>query len=119
LAYYSRLLHRLDDAEQAITECLFLKDEKKAAPPDSLAISIGEYAQLLFAQGRYREAEAKNSQAIALLDQTLHSGDASSVRGDKGMLLVERAHIYEAQGRLGEARQLLDEALLILNDERA
>lgn len=117
LAYYSRLLNHLDDAEKAITECLYLKEEKKATLPGSLGVSLGEYAQLLVARGRYRDADVKNGQAIQHLDQLLQSGDLS-VAGDKGLLLFERAYIFRMQGRLDEEKQLLHEALQILSDDR-
>ncbi len=116
LAYYARLLHRYDEAEKAITECLYLKGEKKADSLGSLAISLSEYAQILVTKGEYRNADEKNQQALHLLNQLRQ--DDSSILGNKGMLLVERAHIYEMQGRLEEEKQVLHEALALLNDER-
>ena len=117
LAYYSRMLGHLDDAEKAIIECLYLKEEKKATLPKSLAVSLGEYAQILKAQGQYLGAEEKNDQAIKYNDQILRSGDTSA-SADKGMLLFERASIYEMQGRWDEAKPLLQDALPLLDEDR-
>ncbi len=106
LACYSRILGYLEQAEQAIIRCLELKEEKKASSPSSLAISYGEFAQILAAKGQYNNAEVKSDEAIRRINTFIQSGGDPFAIGNKGTLLFERAQIYELQGRLSEAYQL-------------
>src|SRR6266567_2238468 len=117
LAYYLRLLNRLEEAEIAIRECIFLKEERRATLPRSLAVSLGEYAQILSARGKLQDALSYSDRALEEIERLIQNGDASAA-SDKGMLLVERAHVYLQQARWSEAKQLFEDAIPLLSDFR-
>lgn len=116
LAYYLRIVGRIDEAEQAILECLELKEEEKAGLPGDLAVAIGEYAKILAVQGRYKEAGEKSADAIKRIEEVAKLSD--SVKSNLGMLLIERAQIYEMQGRLDEAYELAKQGIPLLKPNR-
>ena len=111
LAYYLRMLDRLEEAERAIKECLSSWDELKITTSRLLAGPLSEYAQLLLTKGEFENANMMSLRAIELLNPTPQSGD-------RGMLLVEWAHIFELQGRLPEEKELLLTALPLIVPSR-
>src|SRR5260370_721047 len=110
-AYRQRLLGNINEASEAIDACLQLK--KKAALPRSIAVSVGEYAQILAAKGRLLEAEVESDQAEDILNTLLQRGDMT-VFTDRGMLLVERGDILMHQARTTEARSLYEEGIKLI-----
>jgi tetratricopeptide (TPR) repeat protein len=111
LGYRKRLLGDLIKAEEALNECLQLKKSGSAAPL-SLAVSLGEYAQLLTAQGNIREALLQNAHALEIVRNLLDAGDRSDqVGGDMKMHLTERGLILLQQAKFNEAKQCFIEAL--------
>src|SRR5262249_29435558 len=117
LAYYLRKLERMEEAEQAIQDCLELKEGSKVGFPGDLAVAIGEYAKILSVQGRYMEALQKSDHALSLIEEIAQQGDPIGI-SDKGMLLIERAQIYELQYRLDEAVALAEQGVTLLNNNR-
>ncbi len=116
-AYYLRLLGHFDEAKEAIEECLRLK-ESGATLPRSLAVSLGEYAQILACLGIFQDALTYNGQALQKLDSIFAQGDQSA-QSDKGMLLVERSLIFMQQARWKEAQQGFETALDLLSETRS
>lgn len=113
-AYYSRLLGKLSDAQSAIRECIQLK-RQGATLSSSLGISLGEYAQILAAQGKFEQSNALNEEALGIMNALIDKGN-TSVIDDKGMLLAERAHVYLQQARLREAKVLFEQAHELLKN---
>jgi hypothetical protein len=116
-AYRQRLLNNLFEAKGAIEESIQLK-RVRGAPPYSLAISLSEHSQVLTGQGHIRQALDCNGEAVSLMEHAIESGD-TSLDADLGMLLVERADIYQQQARLEEAKQLLERAIALIGEKRS
>lgn len=116
-AYYLRLLGYFAEAKKAIEECIRLK-ESGATLPRSLAVSLGEYAQILACLGKFQDSLTYNSQAMQKLESILAQGDQSA-QSDKGMLLVERSLIYMQQARWEEAKQGFEVSLNLLGETRS
>src|SRR5438105_143659 len=86
LAYYQRSTGHLEEAKQAMKECLKLK-EAGFVVPGSLAVSYDDYGQLLGQLGNYQEALAYSDRALQVLQKLVDEGHSSAPR-EKGMLLV-------------------------------
>ena len=115
-AYRERLLGNLQVAQESIEESVRLK-KACMAPTDSLAVSLGEYAQILMLQGKHREAEHHNGEAVAVMRKAIEDGNAT-LDSELGMLLVERDEIYMRQAsRLDEEELLLKEAVESIGED--
>ncbi len=111
LGYRMRLQGNIEKAREALDACLQLK-QTGSATPLSLAVTYGEYAQLLCAQGKFVEALHDNAQARQIVQELLDAGDKSDqVGGDMRMHLVECGLILLQQANLEDAKKCFSEAL--------
>ncbi len=115
-AYRQRLLGNLLESQEAIEESIRLK-KASAALPHSVAISLSEYSQVLAAQGHNRQALDYNGEAVSIMERAIEDGN-TTLNSELGMLLIERADIYQQQARLAEAKQLLERAVELIVDKR-
>jgi hypothetical protein len=115
-AYYQRALGRLEEARTALEESLAIKRQGFTLS-GSLAVSIGEYAQLLAASGRFQDALVQSDLALEKI-QKLCDRNHPSARKTRAMLLAERAQILLLLGRLEESKPLFERALPDLNESR-
>lgn len=109
VAYYQRRVGNLEAARLAIVECLKLK-EAGYSWPNSLAVSYGDYAQLLGELGHFRESLAYSEKALQIVQRLIDAGQRSLLP-EKGMQLVDRGRLFLLLGRLEEAKSLFEEAL--------
>lgn len=117
LSYYRRCAGRLDEAKLAMEECLGLK-EAGYTGKNSLAVSYGDYGQLLGQLGYYREALAYSKRALPIVQQLIDDGDNSVVK-QKGMLLIEKGKLLVLLGLLDEAKALfLEGSRLVVGTAR-
>jgi len=115
-AYRQRLLGNISEASEAILACLQLK--KRAALPRSIAVSVGEHAQVLAAKGMLLQAEDESDQAENILNTLIQKEDTTVVT-DRGMLLVERGDILMLQARTTEARPLYEEGIKLIGGKKS
>jgi tetratricopeptide (TPR) repeat protein len=117
-AYRQRLSGDLIKAEGAIEESILLK-KASASLPQSLAVSLSEYSQILAVQGKNLLAENLNREAIEQTKQAIEETGNTDLNPGLGMLLVERADIYMQQARLDEALPLLEQAVELIGDRKS
>lgn len=117
-AYRQRLSDDLTDAEQAIEESIRLK-KASAGLPQSLAISLSEYSQILAIQGKNRLAEHFSGEAVQQMKQAIEQTNNTALNPQLGMLLVERADIYMQQARLDEALLLFEQAASLIGERKS
>ncbi len=109
LAYYQRCTGRLEEAKQAMQECLKLK-EGGFVVAGSLAISYDDYGQLLGQGGSYQEALTYSNRALQIIQKLVVEGHGSAAR-EKGMFLVNRGKLLLQLGQLDEAKSLFEEGI--------
>ena len=109
VAYYQRCVGNLEAARLAMLECLGLK-EAGYSWPNSLAVSYGDYAQVLGELGSFREALGYSEKALQIVQRMIDGGQRSLLP-EKGMQLVDRGRLLLLLGRLEEAKLLFEEAL--------
>ena len=114
LAYYQRSTGHLEEAKQAMKECLKLK-EAGFVVPGSLAVSYDDYGQLLGQLGNYQEALAYSDRALQILQKLVDEGHSSAPR-EKGMLLVNRGRLLLQLGRLDQAKSLFEEGICLVKE---
>lgn len=117
-AYRQRLSGDLARAEEAVEEGIRLK-KASAAFPQSLAVSLSEYSQILTVQGRNQLAEQFNGEAVQLMKHTIEETGNTTLNPELGMLLVERADIYLQQARLDETLPLLEQAVDLIGERKS
>jgi tetratricopeptide (TPR) repeat protein len=117
-AYRLRLSGDLTKAEEAIEESIRLKKEC-ASLPQSLAVSLSEYSQILAVQGKNRLAESLNGEAVEQMKHAIEATGNTELNPGLGMLLVERADIYIQQARLDEALSLLEQAVELIGERKS
>jgi transcriptional regulator with XRE-family HTH domain len=109
LAYYRRCIGLLEEAKQAMGECLKLK-EVGFAWTNSLAVSYGDYGQLLGQLGHYQDAVAYADHALQIVQKIIDDGDTSAMQ-EKGMQLVDKGKLLLLLGHLDEAKALFKEGI--------
>ncbi len=109
LSYYERCTGQLAEAKQAMEECLRLK-EAGYVWTNSLAVSYGDYGQLLGQMGLYQEALTYSTRALEIVEKMIDEGNESSLK-EKGMQLVDKAKLLLLLGRLDEAKALFNEGI--------
>jgi len=109
ISYYQRCLGNLEVATTAMGGCLELK-EAGYSWPNSLAVSYGNWAQLLAAQGRFQQALAYRARALAIVERMIEQGD-NALLDEKGMQLIEGAEISLLLLRLEEARASFEQGM--------
>ena len=109
LAYYRRCIGLLEEAKQAMGECLKLK-EVGFAWTNSLAVSYGDYGQLLGQLGQYQDAVAHADRALQIVQKIIDDGDTSAMQ-EKGMQLVDKGKLLLLLGHLDEAKTLFKEGI--------
>ena len=107
LAYYQRCTGHLEEARQAMKECLKLK-EAGFVWVNSLAVSYGDYAQLLGQLGNYQEALAYSDRALQIVQKLIDDGESASYE-EKGMQLIDKGKLLLLLGQLDEAKSLFEE----------
>lgn len=113
LGYYLNRAGRYEEALDAITRSLVLK-EQGYAQPGSLAAAYGEKSQILVALGRFQEAVQCDTQAMDALFQEIRAGYTPS-HEDIWTYRINRGRLYLRLGRIEEAEHLLREALPHVN----
>lgn len=114
LAYYRRCIGLLEEARQAMEECLKLK-EAGLAWTNSLAVSYGDYGQLLGQLGHYQDALIYSDRAFQVVQKNIDNGDTSAQQ-EKGMQLVDKGKLLLLLGRLDEAKELFTEGISLVED---
>lgn len=109
LSFYERCVGRLEEARQAMEECLRLK-EAGYVWTNSLAVSYGDYGQLLSQLGYYQEALIYSNRALEIVEKMIEEGNESSFK-EKGMQLVDKAKLLLLLGQLDEAKALFLEGI--------
>ncbi len=109
LSYYRRCVGQLEEAKQAMAECLKLK-EVRLAWANSLAVSYGDYGQLLGQLGYYQDALMYSDRALQIVQKILDDGDTSSLQ-EKGMQLVDKGKLFLLLGHLDEAKAHFNEGI--------
>ena len=112
LAYYRRCIGQLEEAKQAMGECLQLK-ELRFAGTNSLAVSYGDYGQLLGQLGYYQDALAYSDRALQIVQKIIDNGDISSLQ-EKGMQLVDKGKLLLLLGHLDEAKTFFLEGISLV-----
>ena len=112
LAYYRRCIGQLEEAKQAMGECLKLK-ELGFAWTNSLAVSYGDYGQLLGQLGYYQDALTYSDRALQIVQKIIDDGDTSSLQ-EKGMQLVDKGKLLLLLGRLDDAKAHFIEGILLV-----
>src|SRR6266516_517636 len=112
LAYYRRCIGQLEEAKQAMGECLKLK-EAGFAWTNSLAVSYGDYGQLLGQLGYYQDALDYSDRALRIVQKIIDDGDTSSLQ-EKGMQLVDKGKLLLQLGHLDEAKALFSEGISLV-----
>ncbi len=116
VAYYQRALGRLEEARTALEESIAIKRQGFTLSA-SMAVSIGEYAQLLAASGRFQDALLQSDLALEEIQKLCDRNHPSAIK-TRAMLLAERAHVLLLLGRLDESKRLFEQALPDLNESR-
>lgn len=117
VAYRLRQQGGLDEALTAIEQSIALA-VAGYAKPGSLATAYSEKAQILAAQGHFREAQRFDEIAVEQMQQEVVASDNSSLRSEVWTLLAERGQLYLRFGKLKEAESLFEEATHHLSDNR-
>lgn len=112
LAYYRRCVGLLEEARQAMGECLKLK-EIGFAWTNSLAVSYGDYGQLLGQLGQFQDAVVYADRALQIVQKIIDDGDTSALH-EKGMQLVDKGKLLLLLGRLDEAKALFKEGIKLV-----
>ena len=89
-------------SEQELRRDIAAAEAASGRDSPALAPKLVDLASLLYAQGRYAEAEAACSRALTIAQRALGPRDPETVRTTKQL-----AMIYRAQGRSREADELL------------
>ncbi len=116
LAYYLRQQGQFGEALAVIERSLAL-ETAGYAKPGSLAAVYGEKAQILAAQGCFREALKYDQRAVEQIQQEAGSGD-SFVQSEVWVYFAERGQLYLRLGRLKEAEILFEQASSNMSDDR-
>lgn len=109
IAFYQRSLGHLEEAKQAMRECLDIK-ERELTLPGSLAVSYGDYGQLLGELGHFQKALSYSNRALQIIQKMIDTG-LSSFQKEKGMQLIDRGKLLHRLGRLNEARACFEEGI--------
>ncbi len=109
LAYYRRCIGQLEEAKQAMGECLKLK-EVGFAWTNSLAVSYGDYGQLLGQLGYYQDALTYSDRALQIVQKIIDDGDTSSLQ-EMGMQLIDKGKLLLLLGHLDEAKALFNKGI--------
>jgi hypothetical protein len=112
VSYYQRCLGDLEAAAKAMQGCLELK-EAGYSWPNSLAVSYGNWAQLLAAKGCFRQALDYRGRALQIVERMIEQGD-NALLEEKGMQLIEGGEISLLLGRFEEARQSFEEGMRLV-----
>jgi tetratricopeptide (TPR) repeat protein len=114
LAYYRRCVGLLEEARQAMWECLELK-EVGLAWTNSLAVSYGDYGQLLGQLGQYQDAVPYANRALQIVQKIIDDGDISALP-EKGMQLIDKGKLLLQLGHLDEAKALFKEGITLVEN---
>ncbi len=117
VAYRLRQQGLLDEALATIERCIALK-EAGYTKPGSLATAYSEKAQILAAQGRFREALHFDEIAVEQMQQEAAASANGTLQSEVWILLAERGQIYLRIGKLKEAVNLFEEASHQIGDSR-
>ncbi len=117
VAYRLRQQGLFDEAFAAIEQSIALK-KVGYTKPGSLATAYSEKAQILAAQGRFREALHFDEIAVEQMQQEAAVSGNSTVQSEVWTLLAERGQLYLRLGRLKEAENLFEEASHHIGDSR-
>lgn len=109
MSYYLRCVGQFEEAKQAMGECLKLK-EAGFTWTNSLAVSYGDYGQLLGQLGYYQDALAYSDHALQIVQKIIGGGDASMLQ-EKGMQLIDKGKLLLLLGHLDEAKTLFNEGI--------
>lgn len=117
VAYRLRQQRLFDEALAAIEQGIAL-EEAGYTKPGSLATAYSEKAQILAAQGRFREAMHIDEIAVEKMRQEATASSNSTLQSEVWTLLAERAQLYLRVGKLKEAESMFEEASHHLNESR-
>jgi hypothetical protein len=117
VGYRLRQQGLLVEALAAIEQGIAL-EEAGYTKPGSLAIAYSEKAQILAAQGHFREALRFDEIAVEQMQQEAAAPGNSTLQSEVWTLLAERGQLYLRIGKLKEAESLFEEASHHLDDNR-
>ena len=86
--------------------------------PGSLATAYSEKAQILAAQGHFREAQRFDEIAVEQMQREAAASGNSTLQSEVWTLLAERGQLYLRVGKLKEAENLFEEASHHMSDSR-
>lgn len=112
IACYQHSLGHFEEERQALKECLDIK-ERGLTLPGSLAVSYGNYSQLLGELGLFQEALIYSNRALQIVQKMLDAG-LSSFSKEKGMHLIDRGKLLLLLGCLDEAKACFEEGLSLV-----
>lgn len=108
IACYQHSLGHLEEEEQAMKECLDIK-ERELTLPGSLAVSYGNYSQLLGDLGFFREALVYSGRALQIVRKLV---DTSLLfQKEKGLQLINRGKLLLLLGHLDESKACFEEGI--------
>jgi tetratricopeptide (TPR) repeat protein len=92
--------HKFDDADKTYAKCIAIKEKATGADSGEVCITMGNYADMLFTRGKYKQAEALYQQAL------------------KGLMVVPALYIEKEQnlGTCLSEEGEYDQAEVALND---
>ena len=117
VAYRLRQQGLLAEARASIEQAIAL-EEAGFAKPGSLATAYSEKAQILAAQGHFREALHFDEIAVEQMQREAAASGNSSLQSEVWTLLAERGQLYLRVGKLNEAENLFEEASHHMSDSR-
>ncbi|HJT59809.1 MAG TPA: AAA family ATPase [Ktedonobacteraceae bacterium] len=117
VAYRLRQQGMFDEALAVIEQGIAL-EEAGYTKPGSLATAYSEKAQILAAQGRFREALQVDAIAVEQMQRDAAASENSTLQSEVWTLLAERGQIYLRVGKLKEAESLFEEASHHISDSR-
>ena len=117
VAYRLRQQGLFEEALATIEQGIAL-EEAGYTKPGSLATAYSEKAQILAAQGHFREALRFDEMAVARMQKEVTTTGNSSLQSEVWTLLAERGQLYLRVGKLKEAEILFEEASHQVGDNR-
>lgn len=117
VAYRLRQQWLLAEARASIEQAIALK-EAGYTKPGSLATAYSEKAQILAAQGHFREAQRFDGIAVEQMQQEAAASGNSALQSEVWTLLAERGQLSLRLGKLKEAEHLFEEASHQIGDSR-